>query len=107
MSLSRFRSLLSSIPVKEDFPMKSVCAPVLFAILLSSCASNDLTSDQAKRLLNDYFANKPVTQQLLTGMDNIGIASEAEYFASTMGKYQKALEADGLITIASKGKIVN
>jgi hypothetical protein len=48
-----------------------------------------------------------VTQQLLTGMDNIGTATEAEYFATPGGKYQKALEGDGIVTIASKGKVVN
>jgi hypothetical protein len=85
----------------------SATGAVVFAILLSACASNDLSSDQAKSLLNEYFGTNPVTQQLLTGMDNIGTASEAEYFATPGGKYQKALEADGLITIASKGKVVN
>src|SRR5579862_874976 len=89
--------------------MKSAIAvaAVIFALLLSACASNDLTSDQAKGLLNDYFAKNQVTQSLLTGMDNIGTASEVEYFATPGGKYQKALEADGLITIASKGKVFN
>jgi len=82
-------------------------AAVAFAVVLSGCASNDLTNDQAKSLLNDYFGKNPVTQQLLTGMDNIGVGSEAEYFATPGGKYQKALEADGLVTIASKGKVFN
>src|SRR5580700_8535885 len=82
-------------------------AVIAFAAVLCGCASKDLTDDQAKSLLNDYFGKNPVTQQLLTGMDNIGPGSEAEYFATPSGKYQKALEADGLVTIASKGKVFN
>ena len=75
--------------------------------LLAGCGAHDLTNDQAKALLNDYYEKKAVTQPLLTGMDNIGKMSDAEYFATPGGKYQKLLEADGLIIITSKGKIVN
>lgn len=78
---------------------------VFAAILSAACANTDLTKDQAKGLINDYFAKNPVTQPLLTGMDNIGTATEAEYFKTPGGKYQKALEADGLVTITSKGKV--
>lgn len=85
----------------------SVYAVIVLAAALSACASKDLTGDQAKSLINDYFAKHQTTQPLLTGMDNIGTAPEAEYFATPGGKYQKALEADGLITIASKGKVFN
>ena len=86
---------------------RSALTAFVFAALLSACASDDLTKDQAKAMLNDSFQKNPTTQPLLTGMDNIGTASEAEYFKTPGGKYQKALEADGLITIAAKGKIVN
>ncbi len=85
----------------------SLFAVVACALALSACASKDLPADQAKSLINGYFDKHPTTQQLLTGMDNIGTDSEAEYFNKPGGKYQKALEADGLITIASKGKIFN
>jgi hypothetical protein len=78
---------------------------VVCAALLSSCGGKDLSQEQAKSLLNAFFDTKPTTKQLLTGMDNIGIAPEKDYFATAGGKYQKFLEADGLITITSKGKI--
>jgi hypothetical protein len=85
----------------------SVFTVIVFAAALSACGSKDLAGDQAKSLINDFFTAHPTTQQLLTGMDNIGTDTEAEYFAKPGGKYQKALEADGLITITSKGKIYN
>jgi len=85
----------------------SVFTVIVLAAALSACGSKDLPADQAKSLINDYFAKHPNTQPLLTGMDNIGTASEAEYFATPGGKYQKALEADGMITITSKGKVFN
>jgi hypothetical protein len=85
----------------------SALTVIVFAAALCGCSSNDLTSDQAKSLINGYFDQHPTTQQLLTGMDNIGTDTEAQYFAKPGGKYQKALEADGLITITSKGKIYN
>jgi hypothetical protein len=85
----------------------SALTVIVFAAALSGCASKDLPADQAKSLINGYFDQHPTTQQLLTGMDNIGTDTEAQYFAKPGGKYQKALEADGLITIASKGKIYN
>jgi hypothetical protein len=78
---------------------------VVCAAALSGCGSKDLSKEQAKGQLTDYFGKNPTTQQLLTGMDNIGTVSEAEYFATPGGKYQKALEADGLVTITSKGKV--
>jgi hypothetical protein len=103
MALSR------SAKPQEDPTMNytSAVAVVVFAAVLSACATKDLADDQARSLLNDYFAKNPTTQPLLTGMDNIGTAAEAEYFATPGGKYQKALETDGLITIASKGKVFN
>jgi len=86
---------------------RSLLTAAVFAAFLSACASKDLTKEQATAMLNDNFQKNPTTQQLLTGMDNIGTASEADYFKTPGGKYQKALEADGLITITSKGKIYN
>lgn len=80
---------------------------IVFAAALSACGSRDMTKEQAKALISENFDKNPLTQPLLTGMDNIGTAKEADYFQSPGGKYQKALEADGLITITSKGKIVN
>lgn len=80
---------------------------VLCASLLTACGGKDITTDQAKTMISDALSKTPITEPLLTGMDNIGTNSEAEYFKSPGGKYQKALEADGLITIKSKGKIYN
>ena len=85
----------------------SLLTVLVFAAALSGCANKDLPADQAKSLINDFFDKHPTTQQLLTGMDNIGTETEAVYFAKPGGKYQKALEADGLITVTSKGKIYN
>ncbi len=82
-------------------------ATLFAAAFLAGCGgAPDLTKDQAKALINDYFKQNPVTQPLLTGMDNIGQETEAAYFTKGGGKYQKALENDGLITVTSKGKIV-
>ncbi len=78
---------------------------IALAAFLTSCGGKDLTQEQAKTLLNQSFDAKPTTKQLLTGMDNIGTQPEKEYFDSPGGKYQKFLEADGLITITSKGKL--
>src|SRR4051794_27208877 len=80
---------------------------VAFAAVLTACGGKDLPKEQAKALLTESFDKTPTTQPLLTGMDNIGTSSEADYFKTPGGKYQKALEADGLITITSKGKIYN
>jgi len=80
---------------------------VLCASLLTACGGKDLTTDEAKTMISDALSKTPTTEPLLTGMDNIGTATEAEYFKSPGGKYQKALEADGLITITSKGKVFN
>lgn len=80
---------------------------VAFAALLTACGGKDLPKEQAKALLTETFDKTPATQPLLTGMDNIGTASEADYFNTPGGKYQKALEADGLVRITSKGKIYN
>jgi len=80
---------------------------IALAAALSACGSRDLTKDQAKGLINDFFEKHPTTHPLATGMASMGMAPEAEWFATPGGKYQKALEADGLITIVSKGKIYN
>jgi len=80
---------------------------VLCASLLTACGGKDLTTDEAKTMISEALSKTPITEPLLTGMDNIGAGAEAEYFKSPGGKYQKALETDGLITIKSKGKIFN
>lgn len=82
-------------------------AAIVCAFLLTSCGGKDLSKEQARSLIAENLEKKPTTEPLLTGMDNIGANSEADYFASPGGKYQKALEADGMITIKSKGKIYN
>jgi hypothetical protein len=82
-------------------------ATLFAAAFLAGCGgAPDLTKDQAKALINDYFKQNPVTQPLLTGMQSIGQEPEAPYFTKGGGKYQKALENDGLVKITSKGKIV-
>ena len=86
---------------------KHTLTALAFAALLSSCGSDDLTKDQAKAGLNAYFEQKPVTHLLATGMVSMGMSSDKEYFDTPGGKYQKALEAQGLITITPKGKIYN
>ena len=79
---------------------------VAFAAL-TGCGSPDMTKEQAKSLLNDYFDKNPTTHPFATGMASEGTDPDKEWFAGPSGKYQKALEADGLITIVSKGKIFN
>ena len=86
----------------------ALTAVVFAAALLSACgSSNDLTKEQAKTLINAAFEKSPVTHPLATGMTSEGQVTDAEYFKTPGGKYQKVLEADGLITITSKGKISN
>ena len=80
---------------------------VILAAFLSACGSADLTKDQAKALINASFEKTPVTHPLATGMSSEGQVADAEYFKTPGGKYQKALEADGMITITIKGKISN
>jgi hypothetical protein len=80
---------------------------IVFAAALSACGSKDLDKDQAKGLINAFFDKNPVTHPLATGFTSMGQAPDKEYFDTPGGKYQKALEADGLITITSKGKIYN
>ena len=80
---------------------------VVLAAVLCACGAKDLTREQAKGLLADYYDKNPLTQPLLTGMASLGESAEADYFNSPGGKYQKLLEADGLIQIVSKGKIYN
>jgi hypothetical protein len=107
MALSQFANAKEVPSMNSASAIAAMAFAVAITVAITGCTSNDLTNDQAKTLLNDYFAQNPVTQPLLTGMDNIGTVAEADYFATPGGKYQKALEADGLVTIASKGKIVN
>ena len=76
---------------------RSAFTALVFAAILTGCGSKDLAKEQAKSLLNDYFDKNTTNQPLLTGMASLGQSSEAEYFATPGGKYQKALEADGLI----------
>jgi hypothetical protein len=83
---------------------------VAFCIVLVACGSdneNDLTRRQATAVLNEYFSRNPETSKVLTGMNNIGAQPVAEHWDTPDGKYQKALEAAGLITITPKGKILN
>src|SRR5580693_449354 len=80
---------------------------LVFAAALSACGPKDLTKEQAKALLNDFFDKHPVTHPLATRMASMGMTPDKEYFDTPGGKYQKALEADGLITIVSKGKVFN
>jgi len=80
---------------------------IALAAVLSACGSKDVTKEQAKGLINDYFGKNPVTHPFATGMASMGMVTDKEYFDTPGGKYQKALEADGLITIVPKGKIYN
>ncbi len=86
----------------------SVVALCSLALGLCSCGSRDMTKEEVKSLLNASFDKSPETHKLLTGMASLGQQPEADYFKSTPdGKYQKALEGAGLITITSKGKLTN
>jgi hypothetical protein len=67
-----------------------------------------MTPAEAKAVLNDYFAKNPQTNKVLTGMNNIGTDPVAAHWDTPDGKYQKAMEASGLVTITPpKGKIFN
>src|SRR5471030_2040194 len=93
-----------------NFRRISSVVVVAFATLLSACGpdnSNDMTARQATAALNQYLATMPETSRVLTGMNNIGAQPESDHWTTPDGKYQKALEAAGLVTIASKGKIYN
>lgn len=90
--------------------MNSFCfaLAVAAAALLAGCGSdNDMTPRQATVAINAYFAENPETTKVLTGMNNIGAQPVAEHWETPDGKYQKAMEAAGLITVENKGKIVN
>jgi hypothetical protein len=89
---------------------RTISPVVAFAVLLSACGSdnsNNMTARQATAVLNEYLATMPETGRVLTGMNNIGAQSESDHWSTPDGKYQKALEAAGLITITSKGRIYN
>jgi hypothetical protein len=81
------------------------------AIPLCTCGSNDskndMTARQATAVLNEFFSTIPETSKVLTGMNNIGTQPVSDHWETPDGKYQKAMEAAGLITIAQKGKIYN
>jgi len=67
-----------------------------------------MTRRQATAVLNEYFASNPETSKVLTGMNNIGTQPVSDHWDTPDGKYQKALEAAGLVTITPpKGKIYN
>ena len=81
---------------------------VVFAALLCACSSNDMTTAQSRAVLNDFFAGHPETNKVLTGMNNIGTEPVSVHWGTPDGKYQKAMEAAGLVTITPpKGKIYN
>jgi len=66
-----------------------------------------MTPRQATAVLNEYFAKNPETSKVLTGMNSLGAQSESDHWDTPDGKYQKAMEAAGLVTITPKGKIYN
>ena len=84
---------------------------VAFSALLSACGSNsnnDMTARQATAVLNEYFAKNPETSKVLTGMNNIGTQPVSDHWNTPDGKYQKAMEGAGLLTITPpKDRIYN
>ena len=67
-----------------------------------------MTPRQATAVLNEYFSRNPETSKVLTGMNGIGTQSISDHWATPDGKYQKAMEAAGLVTVTPpKGKIYN
>ncbi len=80
-----------------------------FSALLCACSSNaDMSARQATVVLNESFAKTPDTRKVLTGMNNIGRQALSDLWNTPDGKYQKAMEAAGLLTIVPpKGKIYN
>jgi hypothetical protein len=82
---------------------------VTLCALLSACGSNsDMTARQATDVLNDYFLRNPETSKVLTGMNGIGMQPVSDHWNTPDGKYQKAMEAAGLVTITPpKEKIYN
>jgi hypothetical protein len=88
--------------------ISSFVSAAAFFALLSGCGSNnDMTPRQATAVLNEYLARSPETSKVLTGMNNIGGQSISDHWETPDGKYQKAMEAAGLVTITPKGKIYN
>lgn len=86
----------------------SAIALIALAIGLTACGPKDMSADEAKKVLQDYFDAHPYTNKFLTGFASMGQGPEDAYFTKfPTGMYQKALEKAGLITIASKGKIFN
>ena len=89
--------------------LRCILSVVAFSALLSACGrDNDMTARQATAVLNEYFARNPETSKILTGMNNIGTQTVADHWDTPDGKYQKAMEVAGLVTITPpKGKIYN
>lgn len=89
-------------------PRRLSCVAAFSALLVACGPGNDMTPRQATAVLNASFVRNPETGKVLTGMNNIGNQSLADHWATPDGKYQQAMEASGLITIAlPKGKIYN
>ncbi len=88
---------------------RNISCVVAFSALLSACGSNnDMTPRQATAVLNEYFSRNPETSKVLTGMNSIGMQSLSDHWGTPDGKYQKAMEAAGLVTVTvPKGKIYN
>jgi len=92
---------------------RRISSVVAFSALLSACGSgsnnsnNDMTRRRATAVLNEYFARNPETSKVLTGMNNIGTQPVSDHWDTPDGKYQKAMEAAGLVTITPKGRIYN
>ncbi len=84
---------------------------VVVAVLLCACgpnnSNNDMTARQATAVLNEFFSRTPETGKVLTGMNNLGAQTISDHWDTPDGKYQKAMEAAGLITITPKGRIYN
>jgi hypothetical protein len=89
---------------------RAISTVAAFLLLTSACGpdtAKDMTARQATAVLNQYLATMPETSKVLTGMNNIGAQPVSDHWETPDGKYQKALEAAGLVTITSKGKIFN
>src|ERR1700679_4109616 len=90
---------------------RRISSVVALSAILSACGSNgsnnDMTARQATAALNEFFARNPETSKVLTGMNNIGMQPVSDHWDTPDGKYQKAMEAAGLIAITPKGKIYN
>ena len=88
---------------------RRISSIVVFSALLCACGSNnDMTARQATAVLNEYFAGNPETSKVLTGMNSIGTQPVSDHWDTRDGRYKKAMEAAGLVTITPpNGKIYN